>query len=159
MIGDLINKLVDVPTVYNSKVCKVIGINTDSRTIDVEPLDGTSTIFDVRLQAFVDNTEGVVVFPKKDSEVVVTLLNNQTGFISSYSEIDYIQFVKGDVDLKKELDKMFDVMSSLIEILTKFQLLTNMGTTIQVMPNVLLDLQKLKQKNEAIKKQLGKIIQ
>jgi hypothetical protein len=158
MIGDLINKIVEVPEIFNSHIGRVVNINKEARTIDVEPLDGTSTIFDVRLQAFIDNTEGVVIFPKNDSEVIVTLLNNQTGFVTSYSEIDYLQFVANDVDLKKELDNMFDLMSSLIDILKQFQLLTNMGTTIQVMPNVVVDLEKLKQKNEQIKSQFNKII-
>jgi hypothetical protein len=156
---ELIEKLVDIPSPYNSKLCKVDLINKDARTCDVEPLDGTSIIFDVRLQAFQDDREGVVLFPKKGSMVVVTLLNNETGYVSLTSEVDYVQFKKGDVDLRTELDKMFDLTDSLIDLLSKFQLMTNMGVTVQVMPNVVLELQKLKQKNDTIKKQFNKIIQ
>jgi hypothetical protein len=155
---ELIEKLVDIPSPYNSKLCKVDQVNKDARTCDVEPLDGTAIIFDVRLQAFVDNTEGVVLFPKKYSVVVVTLLNNETGYISLTSEVDYVQFKNGEVDIKTELDKIFDVTGSLIDLLTKFQLMTNMGVTVQVMPNVVLELEKLKQKNNAIKKQFNKIV-
>jgi hypothetical protein len=156
---ELIEKLVDIPSPYNSKLCKVVKVNKDARTCDVEPLDGTATIFDVRLQAFQDDTEGVVLYPKMSSMVVVTLLNNETGYVSLTSEVDYVQFKNGGVDLRTELDKMFDLMGSLIDLLTKFQLMTNMGVTVQVMPNVVLELEKLKQKNDKIKKQFNKIIQ
>jgi hypothetical protein len=78
--------------------------------------------------------------------------------VSLTSEIDYVQFVKQDVDLAKELEKMFDVMTDLIGILSSFQLNTNMGVTISVIPNIITNLSKLKQKNIAIKEQLKKII-
>ncbi len=155
---ELFEKIIDVPSPYNSKVGKVVAIDTDKRTCDVEPIDGTAVIFDVRLQAFLNNTEGVVLFPKKGSMVVVTLLSIETGFVSQTSEIDYWQVKKTDVDLKKELDKLFDFNSDLIGVLKQFQLMTNRGATVQVMPNVVVDLEKLNQKNKAIKKQFAKIL-
>ena len=43
--------------------------------------------------------------------------------------------------------------------LTKFQLMTNVGVTTNVMPNIIVELQKLKAKNENIKTTIGQIIQ
>jgi hypothetical protein len=155
---DLLEKIIDVPSPYNSKLGKVVAIDTDARTCDVEPLDGSTVVLDVKLQAFEKSTEGVVFFPKEGSIVVMTQLNNEAGYVSLTSEIDYVQFVKQDVDLAKELEKMFDVMTDLIGVLSSFQLNTNMGVTISVMPNIITDLSKLKQKNIAIKEQFKKII-
>lgn len=155
---ELFEKIVEIPSPYNSKVAKVTAVNTTKRTCDVEPLDGTATLFDVRLQAFLDNTEGVVLFPKNGSMVVVTLLSVESAFVSLTSDIDYWQVKKSDVDLKKEIDKLFDLNSDLISLLKQFQLMTNMGATVQVMPNVVLELEKLNQKNQAIKSQFAKIL-
>jgi hypothetical protein len=155
---ELFEQLVEMPSPYNSKVAKVTAVDTSKRTCDVEPIDGTAEIFDVRLQAFVDNTEGVVLFPKKGSMVVVTLLSIESAFVSQTSEIDYWQVKKSDVDLSKEIEKMFDLTGDLIALLKQFQLMTNMGATVQVMPNVQLELEKLNQKNKAIKSEIAKIL-
>jgi hypothetical protein len=155
---NLLEKIIDVPSPYNSKLGKVVAIDTDNRTCDVEPLDGSTVVLDVKLQAFEKSKEGFILFPIEGSIVVVTQLNNEAGYVTLTSEIDYVQFVKQDVDLAKELEKMFDVMTDLIGILSSFQLNTNMGVTISVMPNIITDMSKLKQKNIAIKEQFKKII-
>ena len=158
MIKELIEKMVASPMPFNGRKGKVLEVNVSARTCDVEPLDGTATIFDVQLQAFENNTEGVVLFPKQGSVVVVTFLSNETGYVSLTSEVDYFQYKIGAVDLRAELDKMFEVTTDLIGVLTNFQLLTNMGTTVQVMPKVVVDLEKLKAKNKAIQKNIQKLI-
>jgi hypothetical protein len=155
---DLLEKIIDVPSPFNSKMGKVVAIDTDARTCDIEPLDGTASVFDVKLQAFEKSVEGVVLFPKMDSIVVVTMLSNESGYVSLTSEVDNVQFKKEGVDLAKELDKIFDLTDALIDVLTKFQLNTSMGVTLTVMPNIITELQKIKQKNGAIKSQINKII-
>ena len=176
MIADLLNKLIDPNTegVY-SLVGTVIAVNETARTCDIKPLNETAVLFDVRLQANENSDKGLVVFPTKDSEVVVTFLNEKTGFISLFSGFDKAEIVTGgqrvffdskglklskeNADLREQLDKMFDLQSDILQLLTTFQLMTNVGVTTNVMPNIIADLQQMKAKNEQIKKTVGQIIQ
>jgi len=175
MIADLLNKLVTPTEGGISVVGKVVAVNESDRTCDIEPLNGTAILYDVKLQADETLDKGLVIFPVDGSNVVVSFLNSQTGFVAQWSTIEKIECVidgqklffdaqgvkltKQNADLKEQLDKMFDLQSSILDLLTKFQLMTNMGVTTNVMPNIIVELQKLKAKNEQIKSTIGQIIQ
>jgi hypothetical protein len=176
MIADLLNKIIDPNTEGSfSLVGTVIEVNEHDRTCDVEPLNGTAVLYDVKLQANENSDTGFVVFPKKGSTVIVTFLNEKTGFVSLFSDPDKTEIVVGgqriffnknglklskqNADLREQLDKMFDLQSDILQLLTTFQLMTNVGVTTNVMPNIIVELQKLKLKNEGIKTTIGQIIQ
>ncbi len=176
MIADLLNKIVAPNTdgVF-SLVGEVLAVNESDRTCDVQPLNGTSILYDVKLQADESSDNGLVVFPTKGSNVIVTFLNAQTGFVSVFSTFDKAEIVtmeqhlffdknglklsKQNADLREQLDKMFQLQSDILQLLTTFQLITNVGLTVQVMPNIIVELEKLKAKNEQIKSVIGQIIQ
>lgn len=176
MISDLLNKIIDTNTdgVF-SLVGEVIEVNESARTCDVQPLNGTAILFDVKLQADESLNKGLVIFPTIGSNVIVTFLNAQTGFVSAFSTFDKAEIVtteqhlyfdknglklsKQNADLRKELDKMFELQSDILQLLTTFQLITNVGVTVQVVPNIIVELEKLKAKNEQIKSVIGQIIQ
>ncbi len=176
MIADIINKLIDTNTEGGgSLVGKVVEINETDRTCDVQPLNGTAILYDVKLQADETLDKGLVIFPTQGSNVVVSFLNSQTGIVVQFSEIDKAELVIGgqrlffdakgvkltkqNADLKEQLDKMFDLQSDILQLLTTFQLMTNMGVTTNVMPNIVVELEKLKVKNAQIKSNMGQIMQ
>ena len=73
-----------------SVFAKVLSVDEDKRTVDVAPIDGGASIFDVKLQANESGTKGLVQIPTKDSEVVVTFLSKDTAFVSLCTEVDKI---------------------------------------------------------------------
>lgn len=79
-----------------SLVAVVEAIDSDKRTCDVSFVNGDADLFDVRLQSSVSGNSGVVFFPKKGSEVVVSFLNKDLGVITKTSIIDLIEVVIGD---------------------------------------------------------------
>ena len=159
-----------------SVVGTVLKVYKLARTCDVRPSNGDADLYDVRLQAVEKLEKGNVIFPKIDSEVVVTFLNPQTGFISQFTEVETMEFNVGKqlltfdknglglrtegADLKEQIEEMLDLQKALLELLmTKYQLMTNVGPTVAVMPNTLGELMKLMFKNKKIKTTIDKILQ
>lgn len=79
-----------------SVVGTVSDVNETTRTCNVTPIDGSAIRYDVRLQSKLSSTKGFVQFPKDGSKVIVTFLNQHTGFISAMEEVDKIYI---DTDL------------------------------------------------------------
>lgn len=73
-----------------SLVCTVDEVNEDERTCKVTPVNGGVAVFGVRLQAIKDNNQGLVVIPSVNSQVVVTFLNKQTGYVALHTDVDKI---------------------------------------------------------------------
>jgi len=75
-----------------SIVGTVVSIDETERSCEVEPVDGSANIEKVRLQASLSLTTGFVCVPSVGSFVIVTFINDTTGYISLFSEIDKILF-------------------------------------------------------------------
>lgn len=73
-----------------SIVGEVINVDETKRTIDVKPANGDGEIYDVRLQSSIDQKVGFVQIPKLNSFVVVTFINNLTGYVALCTEVDKI---------------------------------------------------------------------
>lgn len=84
-----------------SVVCTVESVDEAKRTADVAPINGNAEIFDVRLQSSLNGSNGACMFPVVGSVVVVTFLNNLTGYVSLFSEIDKMVL---DVDNEITID-------------------------------------------------------
>jgi hypothetical protein len=65
-------------------------VDETERTIDATPLNGDAEIFNIRLQSEINSNNGLCIFPVVGSVVIVTFMNNLTGFVSTFSEIDKI---------------------------------------------------------------------
>jgi hypothetical protein len=88
-----------------SVVGKVSEIDEAARTCTVTPIEG-APIFDVRLQAWIDNEKGFVHIPSDGSEVIVTFINKDTGFVASMSEVAKIVFILEDGErMEFQVDK------------------------------------------------------
>lgn len=92
-IREILNEIVKNRDEIYSIVAKVIEVDETARTIDVEPLNGDAEIYGVRLQADIESTNGVVVIPKVDTNVIVTFMNKSTGFVSLVTDVDKVHIM------------------------------------------------------------------
>lgn len=156
----------------------VIGIVTEideaARVVSVAPINGDAELLDIRLQAAQKQTVGAVFFPKKGSAVVVTFLAKNNGYVALFSEVEKclwtvdkqefeftkngVKLTNGQASLADEMGKLLDTMDALIQTLLQFQLATNVGPTISVMPQVVSLLTQHKTDFLAIKTQLKTIL-
>lgn len=94
----------DQDEVY-SLICKVDSIDENKRVVDVTPVNDAAKIHDCRIQAEIEKTKGIAIFPKKDSFVVVTFISKNHAFVSLTSEIDKIVVdfpeISGSIDTIK----------------------------------------------------------
>jgi len=79
-----------------SSICKVLSIDTTKRTCQLEPINGDAERKG-RLQASIELTTGIYIKPTVNSYVLLSFINNQTGVITQYSEIDEIN-INGGTD-------------------------------------------------------------
>jgi hypothetical protein len=90
-IKDYIRQLSDPDVEYYAvpgTVTKVSGM-----VCDVDPLDGSGTLFGVQLAA--SEASGFLIKPNVNSVVIVTMLSNSEGFLSAWSEVDSIVVLDG----------------------------------------------------------------
>ena len=109
-IGELIAQISRTINGEQREVYSVVGtvteIQEDERTITVEPNNGDAAIIGARLQASENLDTGIVFFPKVDSEVTVTFLNEYTGIVTGMSEIDSIAIQNDTESLKSILNDL-----------------------------------------------------
>lgn len=116
-IEDLIKKLAETGDEVYSIACKVKEVHESDRTCDVEPLDGAAEIFGVRLQAEQKLEEGICIFPKVDSIVLVTFINKQTGYVALCSKVSKTIVKLGSLEFELHEDEaLLKVGSQLLEV-------------------------------------------
>ncbi|MCB6232187.1 hypothetical protein K5L04_09270 [Flavobacterium psychrophilum] len=91
-IAGVIKKISKSSDEVYAKVCEVLEVNTEDKTIDVKPIDDTAEIFNVRLQAE-SETGGLVLIPKVGSMVLVVFLNKNNAAVVNTSEIEKLSLV------------------------------------------------------------------
>jgi hypothetical protein len=77
---------------------EIVKVNEDM-TVEVLTI-ANSTLPDVRLRAAIDGvTDGVILWPKQGSSVLVTIIGNDedTAFVSSVSEVDKVEIRIGSI--------------------------------------------------------------
>lgn len=143
-------------TLPQSIVGKVVATDAESATVDIEPLNGDTIIYSVRLQADFQN-QGIVIFPKQDSIVVATLLENESAFVSMFSEVEKVVVQKGGFDLKEQFNLLLQLNSDLVEMLSRLKIQTNTGVG-SVIPNQIAGLNQLKSNLKDIKDKFNSIL-
>ena len=139
-----------------SVVGKVKEVNEAGRVCNVEPLNGDAEMFDVRLQAAQEQTDGLVLIPKVGSWVIVTFTGKNDGYVAERSQVDKVllviegqtfEYTEKGLSMKSEqagfaeqVEKLLDTLDALTQTLMQFQLSTNMGPTIAVMPQIIIEL-------------------
>ena len=122
-----------------SSVAEVLAVDRQRRTVDVRPINGDADVLDVRLQALPGGATGMVIYPTVGSDVVITWLNPTTAYVAIMAEIDKASLSNATVSAA-------DLIGELLGILKTFQLATNMGPTVQVMPQVVAQIDLLQTK-------------
>lgn len=92
-LKELVNKFSNEEKRYSS-ICKVLSIDTTKRTCQLEPINGDAERKG-RLQASVELSTGIYIKPTVNSYVLLSFINNQTGVITQYSEVDEITINQG----------------------------------------------------------------
>lgn len=170
-IQDSIKKLAANQDEVYSCIAKVIKVN--DATVDVDPLSGDATIFDVRLQSNIKQSDGLLIKPKNGSFVIVTFINKNVATVTGMAEIDSIEFsnpnVKAlvdkavslevkNIDLSKEISSMFDKIDSLITLISNIKVLTPVGPSTGLTPDMYPQLIQKQTEFKAIKGRLTTII-
>lgn len=75
---------------------KVVSIDEDKRTCEVELTNGDANLTDVRFQATEGGETGVVFIPKKDSNVIVHFLDDDEAYITKTSEVSRVEIITED---------------------------------------------------------------
>lgn len=73
-----------------AKICEVVAVNSEEKTADLQPIDGTSPIYDAFLQV---DDNGVFIEPKTGSLVCVVFISKEQAMVVNHSEIQQF-FVK-----------------------------------------------------------------
>lgn len=77
----------------------VTAVDRGNWTVDVNPVDGSADVLDVRLRSFAgDNKDGWVLVPAINSTVLIGFINNNNAnaYVASYGEISELVLVMGD---------------------------------------------------------------
>ena len=94
-----------------SIVCTVSDIDLINGICNCTPVDGSGVLVNVRLNA--DNKDGFKLIPKDSTKVLVTLINNTTGFISMVSEVDEIHLNGVNYDGLVKVQDLTDKLNAL----------------------------------------------
>lgn len=138
--ADAIKKLANSNDEVYAKVCEVLEIDQDEKTVNVKPIDDTAEIYNVRLQAE-SETGGLVLFPKVGSMVLVVFINKNNAAVVNTSEIEKLELVIESVELKidstgfllkKENETLKKLMADLITAIKALKFTTNNGPTINL---------------------------
>lgn len=109
---------------------KVLALNLDAGTCDVELFRDDSQVLDVRLFASPSDHNGLSVVPKVGSTVLVCFLNKDTGFISLVSAPAEVKVDLGQTELQIDADGVRikrgqeDLFTILRDLLTQLQAIT-----------------------------------
>jgi len=96
--GDFISSIrrivESIPTDSRNIRAKVIAVNEEHRTCEVEPLNGDADIPDARLTASIDAEVigGVIFIPKVESSVIVSFLDTSDteAYVSKFGEVEKV---------------------------------------------------------------------
>ena len=158
-----------------SCVGRVVSVDEDKLVCEVEPVNGKANITEVRLQATPGNNTGFFIIPMVDSYVVVTFLENEVAYLALADEVvrivgkiegqeigyssEGLSLKSVSADLKGEINKLTDELSSLCTTLTTLQVsVPAFGPSAFVMPQTVTALQQHKVKIDLVKQQLNTII-
>lgn len=115
-------------------ICTVTATDTQARTCTVEPVGGQAGM-SARIQAKIGTSGGFAIFPKIGSDVVVTLINDTTGFISVCSEISHISLSNDVADLSEQLGAVLDTIDAAFDTILQIKVITPAGPSTGLLPD------------------------
>lgn len=161
-LTEALEKLTKTNDELYSLIGEVDSVDKNKRTCDVLPLqDKEAVLYDVRLQADLEGTKGMLCFPTVGSVVVVTFLNKDSAYVAMFSEVDSVELVVGQQKIDFDKDgllvesaqgSLLSAWKDLLDVLKEFKLSTNSGLTIAVTPDVIAKIEVLETKINSILK-------
>lgn len=104
----------------------VKSVDKAERTIDVDPDDEGAELAGVRLRSVVDDAkDGFTIWPVVGSTVTVLMLDDHTGLVVQYSEVEAYSMRTGRESLKAILSDFLDAIGHMV-------FTTNQGPTIKL---------------------------
>ena len=98
---DAIQRMVNEQIKVQVLVGTVKSVDETKMVCDVD-LTNAPDLLDVRLRSIIDeNDKGVLIVPKKDSHVLVGIIDNriESAFVLSFSEVEKIRLIIDDIEL------------------------------------------------------------
>ena len=106
-----------------SIVCTVNDVDISGKTCNCSPINGDAKLLNVRLMTDVTKV-GIFVTPSVNSQVMVTMINKYTGYVSMFSELDEIQLngknKNGLVQVTDLVTKLNNLENKLNSLITTF---------------------------------------
>ncbi|MCF6184357.1 MAG: hypothetical protein L3J56_06970 [Bacteroidales bacterium] len=112
---------------------KVVKVDEDKRTCEVEPDSGEANYVGVRLQALESENTGVLFVPEQGSDVIIHFIDNDESFVVKTSKVSKVEIITEDGDiwlngddfgglikieeLKKQLQKNTQRIDTIINVL------------------------------------------
>lgn len=107
--------------IISIQLCNVDSVDSKNRQCDCTPIGGDATTNIPGVLLCAENDNGLVVFPKVGSTVIVALSTRNTAFVMMYSGIDKVQFMDGSlggmvkvIDLTTKLNNIENKIDDLI---------------------------------------------
>lgn len=138
-----------------SFIAVVTSVNEGS--VDVDPINGDSPVYDVRLQATEDKA-GVYIVPEKGSYVIVTMIDELHGFVTGMSDIEYMSMKIKSIDIAKKIDELCDILNSVSDVISNIKVVTPTGPSTALLPDSMTSLVRLNSDIAAFKGDLNSII-
>lgn len=135
-------------------VCSVDSVDKNKCVCDLKPINGGADLKAVRLRSIAnDKDDGAVKFPKKDSIVIVAMLENSktAAYVIAMEEVESIQIKMQDVEgtIKNGTAKLKAKKIELEADETKFNGGSNKGLVL--LDKIVQQLNKLEQDNNTLK--------
>lgn len=137
---ELIQQLAQSGEEIYAKICEVISVDTENKTADLKPLDGSSPIDDAYLMAD-DQAGGIYAEPAVGSLVCAVFISKEIAFVVGSSELKEFsikienttfQMDKDGFLLRKENETLKTLMADLIKAIKRMKFTTNTGSTIKL---------------------------
>ena len=101
MMKQLIQQLARTGDETYAKICQVVSVDTENKTADLQPLDGSSAIDDAYLQV---DDNGIFVEPQVGSLVACVFVTKEMAIIVNHSRIKQIQLKIEQTDFQIDKD-------------------------------------------------------
>jgi exosome complex RNA-binding protein Csl4 len=172
-----IKKALRAITKTDDEVYSIVGevtkVDKKRRVVNVQPLNGDAEILGVKLQSNESDTEGLVIFPQKGSNVVVTFLNKNTGYVAMVSSVEMVEYIaqnlkisldtegvhveRNGADLKKIVDTLVEHTDTVYDFLIKLKIVTPSGLG-KLSPDMILLVKAEQLKLTTLKNQISQIL-
>ena len=132
---DAIQRMVNEQIKVQVLVGTVKSVDETKMVCDVD-LTNAPDLLDVRLRSIIDeNDKGVLIVPKKDSHVLVGIIDNriESAFVLSFSEVEKIRLITDEIELSGNdfggLIKIEELVSKINRLEDKLNSLVNKHNT------------------------------